>query len=76
MKRLPIRVISVVLSVIIMVSPSLTVYGEKMREYRSVQTDDMRIALTFDDGPHPTLTPRILAILEKYGIPATFLWLV
>ena len=72
MKRLPIRVISVVLSVIIMVSPSLTVYGEKMREYRSVQTDDMRIALTFDDGPHPTLTPRILAILEKYGIPATF----
>lgn len=72
MKRLPIRVISVVLSVIIMVSLSLTVYGEKMREYRSVQTDDMRIALTFDDGPHPTLTPRILAILEKYGIPATF----
>ena len=39
---------------------------------RSVPTDGMQIALTFDDGPHPTLTPRILEILEKYGVRATF----
>lgn len=32
----------------------------------------MKIALTFDDGPHPRLTPKILAILEKYDIKATF----
>ena len=31
-----------------------------------------RIALTFDDGPHPIYTPKILDILEKYGINATF----
>lgn len=31
-----------------------------------------RIALSFDDGPHPTFTPKILALLEKYGIKATF----
>ena len=40
--------------------------------YRSTQSDTMRIAITFDDGPHPTLTPRILDILQKYKIRATF----
>ncbi|MDQ0467199.1 polysaccharide deacetylase family protein [Labrys wisconsinensis] len=30
------------------------------------------IALTFDDGPDATLTPRLLDILEKNGVPATF----
>ncbi len=31
-----------------------------------------KVALTFDDGPHPRLTPEILDILEEYGIVATF----
>ena len=31
-----------------------------------------RIALTFDDGPHPYQTDKILALLEKYNIKATF----
>ncbi len=31
-----------------------------------------KIALTFDDGPHPRYTPQILEILEEYGIKATF----
>lgn len=30
------------------------------------------IALTFDDGPHPTQTDEILAVLKKYGVRATF----
>lgn len=30
------------------------------------------IALTFDDGPHPGLTVRILDILAQYDIKATF----
>ncbi|MFI1356807.1 bifunctional polysaccharide deacetylase/glycosyltransferase family 2 protein [Streptomyces sp. NPDC020898] len=30
------------------------------------------IALTFDDGPNPTWTPQVLAILEEYDVPATF----
>ena len=29
-------------------------------------------ALTFDDGPNPRVTPRLLALLEKYDIRATF----
>jgi cellulose synthase/poly-beta-1,6-N-acetylglucosamine synthase-like glycosyltransferase/peptidoglycan/xylan/chitin deacetylase (PgdA/CDA1 family) len=30
------------------------------------------IALTFDDGPDPTWTPEVLAVLKKYNIKATF----
>jgi len=31
-----------------------------------------KLVLTFDDGPHPTLTPRLLDILKKYNVKATF----
>lgn len=30
------------------------------------------VILTFDDGPSPTYTPRILAALDDYGVKATF----
>jgi cellulose synthase/poly-beta-1,6-N-acetylglucosamine synthase-like glycosyltransferase/peptidoglycan/xylan/chitin deacetylase (PgdA/CDA1 family) len=30
------------------------------------------IALTFDDGPDATWTPKILAVLRRYHVPATF----
>jgi peptidoglycan-N-acetylglucosamine deacetylase len=30
------------------------------------------LALTFDDGPHPEYTPRILAVLKQFRVPATF----
>lgn len=35
-------------------------------------TDKPQIALTFDDGPHATSTPRILDILHQQNVPATF----
>ncbi|MET9966643.1 polysaccharide deacetylase family protein, partial [Streptomyces sp. NPDC006356] len=38
----------------------------------TVSVPDKTIALTFDDGPNPTWTPQVLAILKKYDIPATF----
>lgn len=31
-----------------------------------------KIALTFDDGPHPEYTPRVLELLEKYDAKASF----
>lgn len=31
-----------------------------------------KYVLTFDDGPHPTRTPKILDELKKYGVKATF----
>ncbi len=30
------------------------------------------VALTFDDGPHPVMTPRILDLLDRYDYRATF----
>ena len=32
----------------------------------------MQIALTFDDGPNPAVTPRLLALLERRNVRATF----
>ncbi|MCK6630315.1 MAG: polysaccharide deacetylase family protein [Anaerolineae bacterium] len=37
-----------------------------------VLTQEPVAALTFDDGPHPEFTPRLLNILEKYQAQATF----
>ena len=37
-----------------------------------VETEDPVAALTFDDGPHPEFTPRLLDILERYQARATF----
>jgi peptidoglycan/xylan/chitin deacetylase (PgdA/CDA1 family) len=34
--------------------------------------DGDTVALTFDDGPHPTYTPQVLAILRDHGVTATF----
>jgi peptidoglycan/xylan/chitin deacetylase (PgdA/CDA1 family) len=31
-----------------------------------------RIYLTFDDGPHPDITPKVLAILNEFDAKATF----
>lgn len=39
----------------------------------SVATGAPVAALTFDDGPHPDLTPRILDVLDLYGVKATFM---
>ena len=40
--------------------------------YSSSVSDTNKIAITFDDGPHPRNTKRILDILEKYQVKATF----
>lgn len=41
------------------------IYHKKANAYK-------KIALTFDDGPHPRYTPQILEILSQYNIKATF----
>lgn len=30
------------------------------------------VALTFDDGPHPVHTPRVLDVLARHGVKATY----
>ncbi|MDL4816808.1 bifunctional polysaccharide deacetylase/glycosyltransferase family 2 protein [Actinomadura opuntiae] len=39
---------------------------------RSLRMPARTIALTFDDGPDPTWTPRILDVLRRHGAHATF----
>ncbi len=36
------------------------------------KTDKKTIYLTFDDGPHPMITPLVLEILKRYDAKATF----
>ena len=40
--------------------------------YYKVETSLPFIALTFDDGPHPSNTPRLLDILKERNVKATF----
>jgi peptidoglycan/xylan/chitin deacetylase (PgdA/CDA1 family) len=35
-------------------------------------SSEKEVALTFDDGPDPEVTPQILDILKQEGVPATF----
>ena len=39
---------------------------------RRVETEQKRVAVTFDDGPSDEKTREILEILEEYGVKATF----
>jgi peptidoglycan/xylan/chitin deacetylase (PgdA/CDA1 family) len=31
-----------------------------------------KLAITFDDGPNPAITPRLLDLLSRFSVPATF----
>lgn len=52
--------------------PATAPAGGKRASYNSCNVDGPFIALTFDDGPHATLTPKLLDILKERGIKVTF----
>ena len=39
---------------------------------KTVEKDQKKVYLTFDDGPIPEMTPKILDILDRYHVKATF----
>jgi cellulose synthase/poly-beta-1,6-N-acetylglucosamine synthase-like glycosyltransferase/peptidoglycan/xylan/chitin deacetylase (PgdA/CDA1 family) len=49
--------------------PVIVVIGGQPRSY---QIPAKTVVLSFDDGPDPTWTPKILAILKRYRVPANF----
>jgi len=51
--------------------PAISARAEEDIVY-SCASVEKRIALTFDDGPHPTLTREIIEILRENGVSATF----
>ena len=66
------RILSAALAVLLSVCLSSYYPRNKDNVYVSGETDNKYIALTFDDGPHPEQTDRILDILKKYNVKATF----
>jgi peptidoglycan/xylan/chitin deacetylase (PgdA/CDA1 family) len=51
--------------------PSVPPAGARI-SYSQVLIKQPVVAMTFDDGPHPTLTPRLLDILKERNIKCTF----
>jgi cellulose synthase/poly-beta-1,6-N-acetylglucosamine synthase-like glycosyltransferase/peptidoglycan/xylan/chitin deacetylase (PgdA/CDA1 family) len=49
--------------------PVITVVNGKPHSFR---IPPKTAVLSFDDGPDPNWTPRVLAILNRYQVPATF----
>lgn len=42
------------------------------KEGENMQEEKKKVALTFDDGPHPVYTPEMLDLLKEKNIKATF----
>ncbi|MEX2214761.1 MAG: polysaccharide deacetylase family protein [Phycisphaeraceae bacterium] len=51
-------------------APRAQLFGRPV--YRGTTAAPPRVALTFDDGPHPDATDAILATLARLNAPATF----
>jgi peptidoglycan/xylan/chitin deacetylase (PgdA/CDA1 family) len=52
--------------------PRSTLLGPNLTRLPAAAAARGEIALTFDDGPDPEVTPRVLDILEAHGVRATF----
>jgi len=50
------------------VAPSSQLFGSTVRH----TGDASAMALTFDDGPNPSVTPSLLDLLDRYQVKATF----
>jgi peptidoglycan/xylan/chitin deacetylase (PgdA/CDA1 family) len=52
--------------------PRSTILGPNLSSLPQASALRGEIALTFDDGPDPAVTPRILDLLDRYGAKASF----
>lgn len=60
-----------IFTVVVMLLP-FTVFSAESDVYAANRNAGKKVALTFDDGPHPVYTPQILDILRKHDAKATF----
>lgn len=65
------RKLSFLIALLVLFSICISAEEAKIT-YRRTDNGDMKIALTFDDGPHPYYTAEILEILKEYNVKATF----
>lgn len=66
------KYLSFLISAVILLHPCTVAAASDSPVIRSGRSDSMKIALTFDDGPHPYKTNAVLDLLAQYGIRATF----
>lgn len=66
------RYFSLLLSMIFLLFPFPVSAQNERHVIREGDRSSMKIALTFDDGPHPYRTDEVLNLLERYGVKATF----
>ncbi len=54
-------------------TPSVTPRPAPVRSFvTNWPTGKKLVALTYDDGPHPTITPKLIDLLKRKNVPATF----
>ncbi len=66
------KIICTILSIFLLTSVVCSSDIKNKPVYSCNENIGNKIALTFDDGPHPKITPKILEILDKYNVKATF----
>ena len=67
------RITAVILATVLLLFPSaVSVSAVSGNVFLRNRTAGRRVALTFDDGPHPIYTPQILKILAEFDVTATF----
>jgi peptidoglycan/xylan/chitin deacetylase (PgdA/CDA1 family) len=52
--------------------PRSSLLGRNLSRLPDACVGDRYVALTFDDGPDPVITPRVLEVLDRYGATASF----
>jgi peptidoglycan-N-acetylglucosamine deacetylase len=52
--------------------PTSQIFGRTLTAPKLAPGKPGEIALTFDDGPNPAFTPRLLEILDQHNVKATF----
>lgn len=66
-------IIAILATAFLIFTQGLNIYGEEEEVFvKNGPRDKKVIALTFDDGPHPKETDKVLDVLKKYDVKATF----
>lgn len=71
MKRLFLGLLALTICASILISPVRATPPSNL-VFSKNSKQEKKVALTFDDGPHPRYTHEILEILAEYDVPATF----
>ena len=66
------RTVTAALALVIALLFSLGASAQTKNVFRANRAASKKVALTFDDGPHPRYTHAILEVLREYGVTATF----